>query len=102
MNGFLTANAKLIPDSLKCFVKFNIQNGDLVNFEPMMEIGKKIFKKRNFSDIRFADLHDLLEIRGEEVTINRMEIRSSVLGLFAEGNYNLKTGPDLSIQVPLK
>lgn len=101
MNGFLTSNANLIPDSLRCFVKFSIQNGDLVNFEPMMEIGKKIFKKRNFSDIHFADLHDLLEIRGENVTLNRMEIRSSVLGLFAEGNYDLKTGPDLSVQVPL-
>ena len=30
-----------------------------------------------------------------------MEIRSSVLSMFVNGMYNLKTGPDLSVQVPL-
>ena len=38
-----------------------------------------VFKKRDFSDIRFAELHDLLEINGETIHINRMEIRSTVL-----------------------
>ncbi len=30
-----------------------------------------------------------------------MEIRSSVLTMFVNGMYNFKTGPDMSIQVPL-
>jgi hypothetical protein len=31
-----------------------------------------------------------------------MEINSTVMTMFVEGMYNMKTGPDLSIQVPLR
>ena len=72
-----------------------------MNFAPFEQIHRKILKKRNLSDVRFADLHDSIEVRGENITINRMEIRSSVLTMFVNGMYNIKTGPDMSIQVPL-
>jgi hypothetical protein len=101
LEGRLTPDARLITDGFKSLVKFNLQNGELINFKPMQQIHDKILKKRNLSDIRFADLHDTLEVRGENITINRMEIRSSVLTLFVNGIYNMKTGPDMSIQVPL-
>jgi hypothetical protein len=101
LQGGFTTKAQVIPEELKGFVKFNLQNGQLVNFEPVQKISQTVFKNRNFSDIQFADLHDLLEINGEHITINRMEIRSTVLTMFIEGVYNMKTGPDLSIQVPL-
>jgi AsmA-like C-terminal region len=101
MQGGLTSKAQLIPEELKGFVKFNLQNGKLINFEPVQKIQQTVFKDRNFSDIQFADLHDLLEINGHNITVNRMEIRSSVMTMFVEGMYNMKTGPDLSIQVPL-
>ncbi len=101
MDGGVNTNAQLIPGDLKGYVKFNLQNGQLTNFEPIQKISQTIFKNRNFSNIQFADLHDLLEINGQSITVNRMEIRSSVLSMFVEGVYNMKTGPDLSIQVPL-
>jgi hypothetical protein len=101
MQGGVTTKAQIIPDELKGFVKFNLQNGQLVNFEPAQKISETVFKKRDFSDIQFADLHDLLEINGENIIINRMEIHSTVLTMFVEGTYNMKSGPDLSIQVPL-
>ena len=101
MDGGVNTNAQLIPGELKGYVKFNLENGQLTNFEPIQKISQTVFKNRNFSDIQFADLHDLLEINGQSITVNRMEIRSSVLSMFVEGIYNMKTGPDLSIQVPL-
>jgi AsmA-like C-terminal region len=101
LQGKFTNKAMLIQDDLKGFVKFNLLNGQLVDFEPVQKIQETVFKKRNFSDIRFAELHDLLEVNGQTIRINRMEIRSSVLTMFVEGVYNFKTGPDLSIQVPL-
>ena len=101
LQGGLTTKAQIIPDELKGFVKFNLENGQLVNFEPVQKISQTVFKNRNFSDIQFADLHDLLEINGENITVNRMEIHSTVLTMFVEGIYNMKNGPDLSIQVPL-
>ncbi len=101
MQGGLTTKAQIIPGEMKGFVKFNLHDGQLVNFEPVQKIQQTVFKSRNFSDIQFADLHDLLEINGDNIIINRMEIRSSVITMFVEGIYNTKTGPDLSIQVPL-
>ena len=101
MQGGLTTKAQMIPEELKGFVKFNLQNGQLVDFEPVQKIQETVFKSRDFSDIQFADLHDLLEVKGDNIIINRMEIRSTVMTMFIEGIYNTKTGPDLSIQVPL-
>jgi hypothetical protein len=101
MEGSLTPNAQLIKDDFKSSIQFNIKNGQLLNFPPFENIRRKILKKRNLSDVRFADLHDSIEVRGENITINRMEIRSSVLTMFVNGIYNTKTGPDMSVQVPL-
>ena len=75
----LLLRPSLFPGELKGFVKFNLQNGQLVNFEPVQKIQQTVFKNRNFSDIQFADLHDLLEINGDNIIINRMEIHSIVL-----------------------
>jgi hypothetical protein len=101
MQGSLTPNAQLIQDDFKSSIHFNLKNGQLINFPPFEQIHQKILKKRNLSNVRFADLHDSIEVRGDNITINRMEIRSSVLTMFVNGMYNLKTGPDMSIQVPL-
>ena len=101
MEGRLTPGAQLIKDEFKSSVNFNLKNGQLLNFAPFEQIHRKILKKRNLSDVRFADLHDSIEVRGENITVNRMEIRSSVLTMFVNGIYNMKTGPDMSIQVPL-
>lgn len=101
LQGGFTTKAQLIPEELKGFVKFNLHDGQLVNFEPVQKIQQTVFKSRNFSDIQFADLHDLLEINGNNIKVNRMEIHSTVITMFVEGIYNTKTGPDLSIQVPL-
>ena len=101
MQGGLTTKAQLIPGEMKGNLKFNLHDGQLINFEPVQKIQEIVFKSRNFSDIRFADLHDDFEVNGENITINRMEIRSSVMTMFVEGMYNMKTGPNLSVQVPL-
>jgi hypothetical protein len=101
MEGNLTPGAQLITDDFKSSINFNLKNGQLVNFPPFAQIHQKFLKKRNLSDVRFADLHDSVEVRGENITIKRMEISSSVLTMFVNGIYNIKTGPDMSIQVPL-
>lgn len=101
LKGRFTNKASLIEDDLEGFINFSLLNGQLINFEPVQKVQQTVFKNRNFSDIQFADLHDVLEINGHIITINRMEIRSNVLTMFVEGMYSMKAGPDLSIQVPL-
>ncbi|MDP4213928.1 MAG: AsmA family protein [Bacteroidota bacterium] len=101
LKGEVTEKVLLIPDSTRGQINFNLENGRLIDFEPVQKISETVFKKRNFSDIQFADLHDLFTISGNRITIDRMEIRSTVMTMFVEGTYDVKKGADLSIQVPL-
>ena len=101
MTGLLTNKAAIVPNSCKGTVDFSITDGQLVDFEPMEKIHEKILKKRDLSQIRFAQLQNRLDIDSSTVTLHRMEIQSTAFTLFAEGTYDLKKGTDMSLQVPL-
>ena len=90
------------PSNMFGFVDFSLKNGALLNYDPLQKIQEVAFKKRNFDEIQFAELKDRLDIRGQEIKINRMEIQSTVFTLFIEGIYSIKgNNTDISIQVPL-
>ena len=91
----------ILPSSVNGLVDFSLKNGALNNYEPIKKIQRFIFKKRDFDNIRFAELKDKLEIKNGDIKFNKMEIQSSVLTLFVEGVYGKKSGTDLSIQIPL-
>ncbi|MEO7524289.1 MAG: AsmA-like C-terminal region-containing protein, partial [Ferruginibacter sp.] len=97
----LNESGKVNPSSLSSTVDFSLKDGALNNYEPVKEIQRFIFKKRDFDNIRFAELKDRLDIKNGEITINRMEIQSSVLSMFVEGIYSQRGNTDISIQVPL-
>lgn len=111
LKGKLTASANVsmlmdrdvkgTPRQMNGYVNFSIKKGALLQFEPMQKIQKIIFKKRNFDEIHFAELKDRLDIKDKEITINRMEIQSTVLSLFVEGIFSMQGKTDISVQVPL-
>jgi hypothetical protein len=101
MTGLLTNKAAIVPNSCKGTVDFSISDGQLVDFEPMEKINEKILKKRDLSQIRFAQLQNRLDIDSGTVRLHRMEIRSTAFTLFAEGTYDVRKGTDMSLQVPL-
>ncbi len=82
-------------------LSFYLKNGSLVNFKPLMEIQDIILKKRDFTDVRFAEIKNSVTIKDGMVNVPRMQIESSVIKLFVEGQYGLVGGTDLRIQVPL-
>jgi AsmA-like C-terminal region/Protein of unknown function len=93
-------NGKAYPNSIISTVDFSLLNGALNNFEPLKKIQSFVFKKRDFQNIRFAELKDKLEIANNEIKINRMEIESNVLSMYVEGIYSMKGNTDMLIQVP--
>ena len=101
LGGLLTNKAAIVPNSLKGMVNFSITNGELVDFEPMEKINETVMKKRDLSQIQFAELQNQLDIDSTTVTLHRMEIRSSAFTLYAEGTYDTKTGTDMELQIPL-
>jgi hypothetical protein len=97
------ANGNVIPGTIKGTVDFSLRNGALVNYEPIMDIKKSVFKKADMSNVTFAELKDKLEINGFHVKINKMEIQSSAIGMFVDGLYDIKKADTkINIQVPLK
>ncbi len=97
----LNDSGKVYPASMVSTVSFSLKDGALVNYEPVKKMQRSIFKKRDFENIRFAELKNTLEIKDREITINRMEIQSTVISMFVEGIYSQKGNTDISIQVPL-
>ncbi len=94
-------HGKMIPGSTKSLINFSIKDGALVNFAPIANIKNFVLKDRNLDNIRFAELKDKLEVDGNKVYVQRMEISSTALHMFVEGVYGLKGfDTDLVIQVP--
>ncbi|HVU59182.1 MAG TPA: AsmA-like C-terminal region-containing protein [Puia sp.] len=101
MTGLLTDKARMVKKSMKGSVNFSIKGGQLIDFEPMEKIHETVLKKRDLSEIRFGELTNQLDLDTTTLNIHRMEIQSTAFTLFVEGTYDLKAGPDLSVQVPL-
>jgi hypothetical protein len=96
----LTRKGNFDLSSLKGNAKFSIKKGELIKFEPIESVQNILTKNRNVSEIKFAEIKDDLNFKKGEITINRMEINSSVLTLFIEGIYAINK-TDISIQVPI-
>ena len=100
IKGLLTDKAGVVPNSLTGQVDFSIVGGQLLNFEPMEKI-QTVLKKRDLSEIHFAELKTRMDLDSGTFRIHRMEIRSTAFTLFAEGTYDTKAGTDMSLVVPL-
>ncbi len=97
----LDDDGNVSPSSVEGVVDFSLKDGALIDYEPIKKIQDVVFKKRDFANIEFAELKNHLAIKNREIQIDRMEIQSTVLTMFIEGNYSMKGNTDLSIQVPL-
>ena len=97
----INGSGKMVPGSVESTVNFSIRDGALVDFAPLANIKNFVLKDRDLHDVRFAELKDKLEIKQDLVKIHRMEIASTALHMFVEGNYGLKGyGTDLILQIP--
>lgn len=99
--GAMTDKAKMVPNSLKGSLDFTIRDGQLVDFAPMEKIRVAVLKNKDLSAVKFAELKNHLDLDSTTLIFQRMEIRSTAFTLYAEGRYDLRTGPDWSLQVPL-
>ena len=79
VTGFINSNGELITNSMHGNLTFNVNQGALVNFEPIVKIGKFAFPFRDVKNITFSDLSGKLKLRGEQIDVNNFTISSSVL-----------------------
>jgi uncharacterized protein involved in outer membrane biogenesis len=111
LSGSISANIKFNAElneqyavqasSMRGTLDCKIKDGALVDFEPMENMSSFLFKKRDFSNVQFAELISKFSIEGTAMDISRMEIQSSVLSLFLQGRYSFTDSTSLSVQLPL-
>jgi hypothetical protein len=101
-NAMLNNELEPYSKTIEAKVFFSLKNGTLINYEPLKAIQKIAFKKRDFTNIAFAELKDTVTVKNEMITINRMEIASSALRMYVTGLYDINgKATDLSFQIPL-
>lgn len=102
ISGGMREDATVKPHSMFGTVTFDLNKGALVHYEPLENLGKFIFRKRDMSNITFERINNQLDIRGNKIIIHPMLIASSVLNIQVEGVYGMPKGTDIKLQVPLR
>ncbi|WP_231462306.1 MULTISPECIES: AsmA-like C-terminal region-containing protein [unclassified Pedobacter] len=102
ISGRISHAGKILPRSINGKVAFNLKNAALVNFEPMVKVGKFAFANRNLSDVRINNLDGTLIVKGDKVEIKPMQINSSALNFNVKGIYALNTGTNVEMDIPLR
>jgi hypothetical protein len=91
----------VVMPSFRGDVNMVVRNGQLINVEAIHNMSNFLFRRRDFDNVRFAQINGKMKVTHRDLQISRMEIQSSVLTLFLEGKYSLDNETNLSIQVPL-
>ncbi|QES90455.1 AsmA family protein [Rhizosphaericola mali] len=100
LSTVINNDGNIIPRTTVGWINFNLSNGELINFPPLLSIQKYVFKNRDLNDVKFATITNKIKVDKGDFYINKMEIASTVLRLFVNGIYSPNGNTDLSIQVP--
>jgi hypothetical protein len=80
--------------------KVLIENGQLLNFEPMLALGKYI-DVNELNNLRFSNLENTIEIKNKIIAIPDMEIKSNALSLRLSGTHSFENQIDYHLQMLL-
>jgi hypothetical protein len=107
LSGSLTAAGDVVRSALKGDLTYQIENGSLSDFEPLIDVGKKffvklLFGKRDFGHIEFGELAGKLKVDGDLVDVDFFRVSSNVLNFDVEGIYSFGRGTNLGLTIPLR
>lgn len=102
IGGRISHAGKIISRSINGKVDFNLNNAALVNFEPMVKVGKFAFANRNLSNVEIKNLDGSLNIKGDKIEISPMQVTSTALNFNVAGTYALGQGTNITMDIPLR
>ncbi|MEO7978662.1 AsmA-like C-terminal region-containing protein [Flavobacterium sp.] len=102
VTGLISSKGELITNSMTGKLSFNVTQGVLQNFDPIVRVGKFAFPFRDVKNITFSDLSGNVNLRGEQIDVHNLTISSSVLNFDIEGIYSFGRGTNLALTVPLR
>lgn len=98
----MSDQAKIIPGSINGPLDVNLQNGALINFNPIGTVGRFAFPFRDLKNIKLQTLDAHFDVHGDMITIYPLKFSSSALNMDVAGVYGLKNGTDLTLDIPLR
>ncbi len=102
ISGNLTNQGKIVPHSINGTVNLNLKKGALIDFDPIVSVGKFAFPFRDVRNIQIDNLNGRFDLHGDKITINPMMINSSVLNMNVAGVYGFTNGTNIALDVPLR
>jgi AsmA-like C-terminal region len=96
----LDQDFRILQDSLHALANFSMQNGKLINFDPIIE-SLHFLDQDELTEICFETLTNRIEIKNRAIHIPGMKINSNVLDFEAYGTHTFDNGIDYHIKVLL-
>ena len=93
-------NLKINPESLNAQSNISIENGELINFEPMMGLSRFIAVEE-LKHIRFSTLKNEISIQNQEIIIPLMDIESSAFNISGSGKHRFDNAFSYRLKVYL-
>jgi len=91
----------LYSDSLVLDISISIVDGELNNFEPMMQLEDYV-DDPNLSRLKFSELENDIHVENRMIYIPRMEVRTNVTNIQVSGIHTFDQEIDYRVVVPLK
>ncbi|MGZ4033347.1 MAG: hypothetical protein ACXVP4_00670 [Bacteroidia bacterium] len=91
---------EIIPENMEGQVVLKINEGHLLNFEPLQNLSNYIFRKRNFEDITFSDIEGKFLLYGTKMQVKDLELASNILNMYVNGVCNFKGESTINMRIP--
>lgn len=91
---------EIIPDQIKVKSKFELNNGKLVDYAPLLSMSKYA-DEEDLKNVQFSTLQNTLTIEHSVITIPMMSIASNALNLDIEGTHDFNSNIDYHIRMQL-
>ncbi len=92
---------KVNDKSIACNTNIIIENGELINFEPMKQLSTFI-KVPDLQHIKFSTLQNTIEIVNEKIFIPKMEINSNAIDISIAGVHGFNDNVDYRFRLLLR
>lgn len=93
-------NYKFYSPSLNMNSTLKIENGELIDFEPMYELSDYV-SLEELKNVKFATLENKIRIENEEIIIPKMDINSSAMSVFISGTHSFDNIMDYKVRLLL-
>ncbi len=111
VTGIINANAffkGVIDDvngvkynTIEAELEYSIKKLRIKNFEPLIEAGDIIFRKKRFVDVKFANINSSLKLKNNIISLPQTNVQSTAFDFFIEGEIDNSNSTNLWISIPL-